>query len=177
MRFTRWHTGLVVALALVIALTLASCGEDDEDKGRDGDAGALTVTNAWVRASLPVDAADDGGTGDEGVAGPVTGAFMVIENTTDTAERLVSVAVAADIARVVEIHETTMGANDTMQMRPVEGVDVPANGSVELKPGSYHVMLVDVQRTLNPGDTVTLTLTFESGKTLTVEANVREMSG
>lgn len=176
MKFTRWHTGLVVALVIVIALALAGCGEDDEDNGGDGDAGALTVTNAWVRASMPVDAADEGA-GEEGMAGPVTGAFMVIENTTDTAERLVSATVAADIASVVEIHETTMGANDTMQMRPVEGIDVPANGSVELKPGSYHVMLIDVQRTLNPGDTVTLTLTFESGKTLTVEADVREMSG
>lgn len=176
MKFTRWHTGLVVALVIVITLALAGCGEDDEDNGGD-DAGALTVTNVWVRASLPVDAADDGGAGEEGMAGPVTGAFMVIENTTDTAERLVSASVAADIASVVEIHETTMGANDTMQMRPVGGIDVPANGSVELKPGSYHVMLIDVQQTLNPGDTVTLTLTFESGKTLTVEADVREMSG
>jgi copper(I)-binding protein len=68
-----------------------------------------------------------------------------------------------------------VGENDVLQMRPVEGVTIPAEGTAVLKPGSYHIMLLDVQRDLNPGDTVAITLAFESGLTLTVDAEVRAL--
>lgn len=218
-----WHkTTLIVLVIVAVALmmALAGCGSDDDDDNDNGDSqetsGELSVSNAWVRASVPMESMDDSdmedsdtdddadddsemdeteddagdsdadsdsmdsdmdsGDSEHSTAGAVTGAFMLIENSTDTPERLISASVSADIATVVEIHETTVDENDVMQMRPVEGIDVPANGSVELKPGSYHIMLIDLQTALNPGDTVTLTLTFESGTTLTVDADVREMS-
>jgi hypothetical protein len=162
------HKTFKLILALMIALLLiaglAACGDEDKDKKSDDTPGGLAVQDAWVRAVPMAD------------AGSVTGAFLVINNTSDRAERLVTAAVSADIAGTVEIHETTM-VNDVMQMRPVTGIDVPANGSVELKPGSYHIMLLDVKKALNPGDTVTLILSFESGLTLTVDAAVRPMEG
>jgi hypothetical protein len=52
-------------------------------------------------------------------------------------------------------------------------LEIPADGGVTLEPGGNHIMLMDLQRDLNPGETVTLTLTFASGKTLTVEAEIR----
>jgi len=175
-------------------MALGGCGDDDndDDNGSDQPSGELSISNAWVRASIPMessmdendaeseDTETDSESMDEGehsTAGAVTGAFMLIENSTGTADRLASASVSEDIASVVEIHETTLDENDVMQMRPVDGIEVPANGNVELKPGSYHIMLIDLQKALNPGDTVTLTLTFESGTTLTVDAEVREMSG
>lgn len=194
-----WHrrtliVTVIVALALVMAL--AACGDDDSDGDNSSDqpSGELSISNAWVRASIPMESSMDEGDAesedsesdseamgatdesDHSTAGAVTGAFMLIENSTGTAERLVSASVSEDIASVVEIHETTLDENDVMQMRPVEGIEVPANGSVELKPGGYHIMLIDLQNALNPGDTVMLTLTFESGTTLSVDAEVREMS-
>ena len=84
---------------------------------------------------------------------------------------------SADVAGTVEIHETTIDENNVMRMRPVEGIDIPAKGSVELKPGGYHIMLLNVKKALQPGDKLSLTLTFASGKNVTVEADVRAMEG
>ncbi len=164
---------LVLALIVTLALlALAACSGDENDNG-DANAVALTVRDAWVRATAPQDDGADGM--DEGRAGSVTGAFMVIENPGDEAEYLVSVTVDESITTTVELHETTLDENDVMRMRPVEQIEVPAEGRAELQPGGYHIMLIDVQRALNPGDTVTLTLDFASGETITVEAAVREM--
>ena len=61
-----------------------------------------------------------------------------------------------------------------MTMQPVDSVPVPAGETVELKPGGYHVMLLDVQKELVPGDTIEVTLTFELAGEVTVTAEVRE---
>ena len=61
-----------------------------------------------------------------------------------------------------------------MTMREVDSIEVPAGETVALEPGGYHVMLIDLQRDLEPGDTVEATLTFESGAEETVTAEVRE---
>jgi hypothetical protein len=180
----KFHTyakraGLLILVALVLTTTLSACNKKED---KDDSKGELVVTDAWVRATIPLPnsgdatpaAGDMSGMNMESGSDRVTGAFMIIENGTGQAERLIRAEVAPEIANVVEIHETTL-VNDVMQMRPVEGIEIPAGGSVELKPGSYHVMLLGVQKDLNPGDTVALTLVFESGKTLTVDAAVRAM--
>jgi copper(I)-binding protein len=60
-------------------------------------------------------------------------------------------------------------------MRQVEGgIDIPANGQVELKPGGFHVMLIGLTRDLNVGDSVQLTLTFEKAGQIPVTAQVRQ---
>lgn len=68
---------------------------------------------------------------------------------------------------------TTMGGG-MMTMQPVDSIPVPAGESVELKPGGYHIMLLDVQKTLAPGDTIEVTLTFENAGEVTTTAEVRE---
>lgn len=186
---TRYPITLFAVALAVFSLALTACSGDDEKAPPTPTLTppALSVRDAWVRATVggmaegtPGDAGamgghDMGATGDEESTGRVTGAFMVIENAGETPDRLVSVAVSPDIAGAVEIHETTVDENDVMQMRPVEAIEVPARGSVELKPGGYHIMLLDVQRDLNPGDTVTLTLSFASGASLDVDATVRPL--
>jgi copper(I)-binding protein len=64
-------------------------------------------------------------------------------------------------------------ANGVSSMHEVDGVDIPAGGSAELKPGSYHVMLIGLQRDLKEGDLVTVTLTFQNGGQIAVEAPVK----
>jgi copper(I)-binding protein len=152
-----------VILALIVGVSLAACAGDNDKKA----AGGIAVKDAWVR---PTTTHMDN-------SGDVSGAFMVIENTSSRAERLVKASVSADVAESVEIHETTIDENSVMRMRPVEGIDVPANGSVELKPGGYHIMLLNVKKELKPGDKLPLTLTFASGQAVTVEAEVRAMEG
>jgi copper(I)-binding protein len=95
-----------------------------------------------------------------------SGAFMHI--TSASGGKLV--AASSPVAGVVEVHEMAMDGN-VMKMRAVPALDLPAGKAVELKPGGYHVMLMDLKQQLKPGETVALTLTVEGkdGKRETVE--------
>ena len=87
-------------------------------------------------------------------------------------------AARSPVAGVVEIHEMTM-VDNVMKMRAVPGLDLPAGKAVELKPGGYHVMLMDLKAPLKAGDSVALTLVIEGkdGKkeTVAVKAPVKAL--
>jgi copper(I)-binding protein len=106
---------------------------------------AVQVRDAWVRQSVP------------GQSG--TGAFMKL--TAPAGARLVGVSTPA--AGVAEVHEMKM-EGDTMRMRAVPGLDLPAGKTVELKPGGYHLMLMDLKQPLAKGASVPVTLRFEDAK-------------
>lgn len=112
----------------------------------------VTVKDAWVRATVPQQKA--------------TGAFMQLNAAKDT--RLVSAS--SPVTPLVEVHEMAMQDN-VMRMRQVPALELPAGKAVELKPGGYHVMLLDLKQQVKEGDTVPLTLVFEGkdGKRETVE--------
>ncbi len=101
----------------------------------------------------------------------ITAAYMTITNNADEDDVLTGVTCAD--AREVQIHETTMNG-DVMQMRPLtDGLTIPADSSVTLEPGGFHMMLIGIDAAFEPGQTVELVLTFASGKELTVDAEVR----
>lgn len=105
----------------------------------------------------------------------VTGAFMRL--TSARAAKLVGVSTPA--AGMAEIHQTRMEGG-VMRMRPVESIELPAGQAVELKPGGYHVMLMQVKPALQEGQSVPLTLQFESGgkrESVTVQVPVKALSG
>ncbi|MDH5352013.1 MAG: copper chaperone PCu(A)C, partial [Betaproteobacteria bacterium] len=88
------------------------------------------------------------------------------------------VGVSSPVAGVVEIHQTKMEGG-VMRMRPVQAVELPAGKAVELKPGGYHVMLMQVKSPVKEGDTVPLTLVIESGgkrDAVTILAPVRALT-
>jgi copper(I)-binding protein len=89
------------------------------------------------------------------------------------------VAAASPVAKIVEIHEMKMEGG-MMKMSAIDKLALPAGKAVELKPGSYHVMLMDLVQPLKEGETVPLTLTFEdkAGKkqTLEVKAQVKALT-
>ncbi|MCP4436361.1 MAG: copper chaperone PCu(A)C [Actinomycetia bacterium] len=66
------------------------------------------------------------------------------------------------------------GGSGMMTMQEVEEVPVPADGSVALEPGGYHIMLLDLAADLTAGDTVEVTLLFSSGAEETIDAEVRD---
>lgn len=105
----------------------------------------VEVKDAWVRAAVP------------GQSG--TGAFMSI--TAKEGSTLVSVSSA--VAGVAEVHEMKVD-NDVMRMRAIPVLDLPAGKTVALKPGGYHVMLMELKQALPPGSTVPLTLTLRDAK-------------
>lgn len=119
----------------------------------------VSVTGAWARAT---------------VAGQMgTGAFMTL--TAKDGARVVGAA--SPVAGVVEIHEMKMEGN-VMKMRAIDALDLPAGKAVELKPGGYHVMLLDLNRALKVGDRIPLSLRIETHDrklvTLPVEVEVAQ---
>lgn len=120
----------------------------------------LSVRDAWVRATM--------------AGRQVTGGFLVIENTGAAPRALVSAS--ADVAAPVELHEMKRDGA-MMRMSPVKQIEVPAGGRVELKPGSFHLMLYGLKVPLTAGQTATLTLLFDDGTKLVVNAQVRVPGG
>jgi copper(I)-binding protein len=104
---------------------------------------------------------------------PATGAFMVIMNR-GTREAKV---VMADnpTSKVTELH-THLNEGGVMKMRPVKEISVPAGGQAVLKPGSLHVMLIDMKAPLKEGDVVPITLGFDDGSRKTVDVPVKNMA-
>ncbi len=112
----------------------------------------VSVSDAWVRATVPQQKA--------------TGAFLKLQAAQDSK----LVAATSPLTPVVEVHEMAMQDN-VMKMRQVPAVELPAGKTVELKPGGYHVMLMDLKQQVKEGDTVPLTLVIEGpdGKRESVE--------
>ena len=115
-------------------------------------AAQISVADPWVRGT---------------VAGQkATGAFMQLKSANDAS----LVGAASPMAKIVEIHEMKMEGG-VMKMSAVDKLALPAGKIVELKPGGYHVMLMDLTQPLKEGETVPLTLTVEdkAGKKTIVE--------
>jgi copper(I)-binding protein len=111
-----------------------------------------TVKDPWVRGT---------------VAGQkATGMFGQVVSA--SGGKLVSAS--SPVAGVVEVHEMVMDGN-VMKMRAVTGLELPAGKAVELKPGGYHVMLLDLKQELKAGESVPVTLVIEGagGKRESVE--------
>ena len=121
----------------------------------------IAVSEPWVRAPVPQQKA--------------TGAFMSL--TAAQGSRLVEAR--SPVAGVVEIHEMVM-ENQVMKMRAIPGLDLPPGKAVELKPGGYHVMLMDLRQQMKDGDTVPITLVVEGKdkkrETVEVKATVRPLT-
>lgn len=94
-----------------------------------------------------------------------TGVYMTLTNS-GPADKLV--AAKSDVAMHTELHESLM-VDGVMKMRAVEALDLPEGGKIEMKPGGLHVMLMGLNRPLEEGEIVPITLIFESGKELVVE--------
>jgi hypothetical protein len=134
--------GMFTFLAISVAATDATLGN-------------LTIEHPYARPTPP--------------GARTGGAYCTIRNRGSATDRLLRVASPA--AASVELHSMTMQGN-LMRMRPVTGIDIPANGEVVLASGGLHVMLVDLRKPLVAGDTVPLTLEFERSGRVDIAANV-----
>lgn len=106
---------------------------------------AITVEGAWARAS---------------VAGQkATGAFMRLTARESTS----LVRVQSPVAGVAEVHEMKM-VGDVMKMRAIPALELPAGQTVELRPGGYHLMLMDLKESLGKGANVPVTLVFRDAQ-------------
>jgi copper(I)-binding protein len=160
---------------LAIALVVAACG---------GDNVGVKVTDAWARNSP--------------MAASAGAAYMVIENIGATADALIGAS--STVAKSTEVHETVqmpaesaaasggmstggmespaassgMSTGGMLGMQPVDRVEIPAGGTLELKPGSYHIMLIGLNQELKAGDRIEITLKLEKAGEVKVTVEVRE---
>jgi copper(I)-binding protein len=161
------HGSKLVSVIVLVAVMVAACGAPAAPQIRAED--------VWSRPAVAMGDVGESAESDsemgQGMGG--TGAvFMVLVNDGQEADRLVGAK--TDVAKVVEIHETKMeGDVMKMQMLP-DGLDVPARGEVQLKPGGYHIMLIGLQHDLDAGDRFTVELLFEKSESLVVEPAVRQ---
>ena len=134
------------ALALIAALTLAGCAPDP----------VLRVDDAYVRlAATPKN--------------PAAAYFMVVGGP--SADRLMDVS--SPVVIRTEMHES-MTSGGMMSMKPIEGgIEIPAGGAVEFKPGGKHVMMFNVNPGIVPPRTLPMIFTFASGERITVDAQVK----
>ncbi len=119
----------------------------------------VQITSPQVRVTLPGQS--------------VSSAYMTIKNPSAVADRLVSVSFSG--AKEVQIHEMKMDGN-TMKMRQLSGLDIPANGKVELRPGGNHLMLIDLKEPIQDGQAVKMTLQFEKAGKIEVAFPAKSMS-
>lgn len=177
---------VLIILSICMYMGFAVWGQDDY---------GITITDAWVRATANEMSGDShaGMAMDIGapntilevlktltvtasmdmpaISLPPTAAYMTIGNNSDDDVSLISVS--TDVAEFVEIHATTI-ENDIARMSPVDELDIDAGESVVLEPGGYHIMLINLNRDLIPGETIALKLTFASNIEMTIDVPVMD---
>jgi copper(I)-binding protein len=136
----------LAAAALLLAAAQALAGGDGTPVRADG---------AWARPTVTGQTAG--------------GAFLRLENRGAGADRLLSAR--SPVAERVELHRMSM-EGDVMQMRQVDGIDLPPGQAVELKPGGLHLMLMGLKRPLEAGSRVPLVLQLLKAGELKVELQV-----
>lgn len=200
----RRNLAVAGAIVLAAAGPLAACGSDDSSSSdtTEADSGsssaAVTVSDSWARTgtaggNTAIYMVLTGGDESDSLVG-----VSVPTDVAATAELHETVAASSDEGDTMEDGEmgdaetdtTDMGDMDSgdmdsgemdghdgggmMSMQPVDSIEIPAGESVELEPGGYHIMVLDLAADLVAGDTVEVTLTFDSGETQKVDAEVKE---
>ena len=122
-------------------------------RATDYNVGPIQISAPWARATPK---------------GATAGAaYMTITNTGKTPDKVS--CVASDASAECQIHTMTMD-NGVMQMRPVEGgLEIKPGETVTLKPGSLHMMLVNLKHPLEQGNTIKATLKFDTAGTIDID--------
>lgn len=155
MRTTTRYAVLFVASAATAAAIISQAAFAQIANGAEPPS-PVTVTNAWAKTTVP--------------GGKVSAAYMDIKSTAPVKLLKAETSIAGN----VEIHNMSM-KDGVMEMKAVDAIDVPANKTVSLKPGGYHVMLMMLAASINKGDSVPIKLTFEGAdrKMFTVDVKAK----
>jgi copper(I)-binding protein len=156
-----------VALLVTAALVVAACGSGSASS--PGGSGSLTAASAAASSVAGISVRDAWAR--PAPAGGSSAAYMTVANVSGVDDALLSVSSSAGDAQV---HQSTMGGSGMTGMQAVDRVVVPAGGSVELQPGGYHVMLMDLRGNLVVGSTIQLDLVFEHAGKVVVQAAIRQ---
>lgn len=145
----------IFVLAMVGIFLLAACGGGAMGGEEHGD--GVEAHDYWARS---------------GLMGGNSAAYMLLHNHGDADDAVISAT--SDIADAVELHLSQMKDDGTMEMIQQDKLDLPADGELELKPGSYHIMLIGLKQDLNVGDEITITLHFQNSEDVTLTVPVKD---
>jgi periplasmic copper chaperone A len=146
-------------LVAVLLTLLAAVSPFSGASGESSGIGGIHIVRPWTRAT------PKGAT--------VAGGYMTISNKGSEPDRLVGGSVA--VAARFEVHSMVM-AQGIAKMRPIEGgLEIKAGETVELKPGSTHVMLMGLKQPLHTGQRVKATLEFEKAGKVDIELAVEPL--
>lgn len=168
---------LLAMTAVSVSLVAAACGGDDDDDDTADTAtttstAATTTTGTATQVASPITISDVWA---RTTTNDVSAAYMMIKNT-GVQDRLVSAT--ADVSPKVQIHEVITEGNTSKMQEIPGGLVIPANASVELKPGGYHIMLMDLPtKKLDVGQKVEIDLVFEKAGKIHVTAEVKQGGG
>lgn len=126
--------------------------EEEESEGN------LEVTNAWARPSLS--------------SNNNSAAYMTINNPTNKQITILG-ASAVDVANNVELHKSFVDEKGVSRMAPIDKIVVPVKSSISLAPGGIHIMLLELKRKLNVGDSFKIVLAIEDMDAITLNAEVK----
>lgn len=132
-----------ILILLVFSFILVGCRVNDKANAITNQEDII-ITDVWIRP---------------GSANRNTGLFLTINNNSSITDTLYKAE--SDLAQVVEIHETYKKENDMMGMRHIDFLVIPKKSTVELKPGSFHIMLIGLNKDLNEGETGNVKLFFK----------------
>jgi copper(I)-binding protein len=150
-------SNLFAVICTVLGITLSNATLA-QNVSQSVTTNAIKVENAYTRATVP--------------GQQVAGGFMKIENKGASVDQLLSASSPA--AGEVQLHEMAMEGN-MMKMRQVKDIAVPAGGTVELKPGGYHLMFMNIKSPLTAGETIPVKLKFAKAGELEVKMPVNTM--
>lgn len=131
--------------------------DEETEETEDADK-ALEVSAAWARASLS--------------SNNNSAAYMSINNPTNKQMTILGASAAA-VANNVELHKSFVDESGVSRMVSIDKIVVPANSAISLAPGGIHIMLFDLKRKLNPGDSFKIILAVEGMDAIIVDAEVK----
>lgn len=140
-----------IFLVFVLAgmLLLSACGAPMSD--------AVDASDFWARA---------------GVKDGTSAVYLMLANGTSQDVELIGAS--SDAASAVEVHLSQMSADGVMQMLKQDVVSIPSKKMLELKPGSYHIMMIGLKQDLNVGDNISVTLHFNGYDDVTLTVPVKD---
>lgn len=157
------HSARLLVIPLILAFFFSSCSSDlgEVASGASADTNAETpqidFTNVWVRSTVP--------------SARVNAGYFTMRN--NSSRELKVARLEAGGFGLVEAHEM-VEEDGMMSMRRIDELVIPAQSSLELKPGGKHLMLMKRENTISEGDEIPLTIYFESGEALELLAIVKK---
>lgn len=152
-----------IFLTSVLLFGLSACNSGDKttsdattDKAAAKAADAISVEGARIRALPP--------------GQRVTAMYMQLKNNSSTKQELIRVE--SDISQMLELHTHTNN-DGVMEMGEVESIPVEANKTADIRPGSYHVMIMGLKKDLQLGEIFDFKLIFKDGSVIPMKAEVK----